>query len=304
MTSRFLPILLAGTVLAGLSAPALAGNADLELMGDGSDTNNRDLLRGAYECGYDCPTGPAPSEPYDPPFDIDWSIALRGSYVQENDCRDLRDEPRSGVVAVARGPALDLRPRCRGGDHQAAGHRRAHRCAAAFGSRRVRARRGHQFATDGYLTISQAAPSDPNNPAGTSISPRILDAEFAGTLTRDLGVAYVGLRGTVGRTNYGETTLGECHHRRQQLQQQHALWRRPAPQPSADADRQSLRRRQRRVPDLRCGVADAAREARQHRLRPARSASRPRSARSSRPRARSVSPCGGSQTPASPMCRR
>ena len=66
------------------------------------------------------------------------------------------------------------------------------------------------FATDGFLTISQAAPSDPNNPAGTSISPQILDAEFAGTLTRDLGIAYVGLRGTVGRTNYGETTLANA----------------------------------------------------------------------------------------------
>ena len=206
MIARLPIFLLAGTVLAGLTTPVLA-NDDLQLVGDGSMTDNRDLLRGAYECGFGCDAGPPPSEPFHPPFDIDWSVALRGAYVQEGTTSRWETSliPALGISHEGLRTTFDL-------DAEAE-IIKAQDSVTRIGALRLSAAGEYgldevtNFATDGDLTITQAAPSDPSNPAGTAIAPRVLDADFAATLTRDIGIAYVGLRGTVGRTDYGDTTL-------------------------------------------------------------------------------------------------
>ena len=207
MTLRFLPVLLAGTVLAGLAAPVLAANEDLQLVGDGSMTDNRDLLRGSYECGYGCDAGPPPSEPYTPPFDIEWSVALRGAYVQEGTTSRWETSlvPALGISHEGLRSTFDL-------DAEAE-IIKPQDSVARIGALRLSAAGEYaldevtNFATDGNLALTQAAPSDPTNPAGTLIAPRVTEADFAATLTRDISVAFVGIRGTVGRTDYGDTTL-------------------------------------------------------------------------------------------------
>jgi len=205
--SRLPIFLLAATVLAGLSVPVLAANEDLQLVGDGSMTDNRDLLRGSYECGYGCDAGPPPSEPFNPPFLIDWSVALRGAYVQEGTTSrwEVSIIPALGLHHEGLRSTFDL-------DAEAE-IIKPQDTVARIGALRLSAAGEYaldevtNFATDGDLTLTQAAPSDPSNPAGTAIAPRVLDADFAATLTRDIGIAYVGLRGSVGRSDYGDTTL-------------------------------------------------------------------------------------------------
>ncbi|HHY48205.1 MAG TPA: hypothetical protein GYA10_00425, partial [Alphaproteobacteria bacterium] len=62
----------------GLAAPAMAGQ--FNPLGDGSDYNNADLLRDPTTGCENCAPNP-PHEWDDPWFDLDWSLALRGSYV-------------------------------------------------------------------------------------------------------------------------------------------------------------------------------------------------------------------------------
>jgi hypothetical protein len=221
-----------GTVLAGFSAPVLAENVDdlrlgndglgtsglvtttfaepaddLQLRGDGSGTDNRDLLRGAFECGYECDAGPPPREPYNPPFLVDWSLALRGSYVQENATSRFETSliPALSLSHEGLRSTFDLEAEAELLKPQDTVARiSALRLAIAgeYGLDEVT-----NFATDGDLTITQAAPNDPGNPAGTATAPRVFDGDFSGTITRDVGIAYIGLRGSVGRTDYGDTTL-------------------------------------------------------------------------------------------------
>lgn len=207
MISRLSILLLAGTVIAGLSSPVLAGNDDLQLVGDGSMTDNRDLLRGAYECGTSCEPSAPPSEPFHPPFDIDWSIALRGAYVQEGTTSRFETSiiPALGITHEGLRSTFDF-------DAEAE-IIKPQDTVARIGALRLSAAGEYgldevtNLATEGDLTLTQAAPSDPTNPAGTAIAPRVLDADFAATVTRDIGIAYIGLRGTVGRSDYGDTTL-------------------------------------------------------------------------------------------------
>lgn len=241
MTPRLTALLLAGTVSAALAVPASAvdfrsgydtpgyevtgydntayGMPGYDVMapGDGSATNNSDLLRGAYECGSQCAfnatprgtPGMAPGEPFNPPFDIDWSVALRASYVQQDGVGRYETAivpavtlTRAGLRSsfVLDGEAELVKPQ----DTvlRLAALRLAY--AGEYGLDSVT-----NIASAGELTIEQAAPYDPSNLAGTATSPRVTSGEVVTTLTRDIGIAYLGLRGTVGRETYGETVLAD-----------------------------------------------------------------------------------------------
>jgi hypothetical protein len=62
---------------------AYAGDESFNPLGDGSEFNNADLVRDETTGCENCAPNP-PHEPYDPWFDIDWELALRGSYVNSS----------------------------------------------------------------------------------------------------------------------------------------------------------------------------------------------------------------------------
>ena len=61
-----------------------SASAQFYPAGDGSGTNNPDLLRGPNEPCQHC-AGPVPHEWDAPPFALDWSLSLRGAYVRDKD---------------------------------------------------------------------------------------------------------------------------------------------------------------------------------------------------------------------------
>jgi hypothetical protein len=68
----------AAALLATALTPAFA--EEFNPLGDGSDTNNEDLLRDPTTGCENCEPNP-PTDFSAPFFDVDWSLALRGSYV-------------------------------------------------------------------------------------------------------------------------------------------------------------------------------------------------------------------------------
>ena len=79
VSSRAL-IALSGLAVALASGTALA--QEFNPLGDGSGTNNPDLLRDPTPGCENCETF-APHEWDAPPYDLDWSLSLRGAYVRD-----------------------------------------------------------------------------------------------------------------------------------------------------------------------------------------------------------------------------
>src|SRR5690606_26909765 len=77
--ARRLEAAIGSLLLAALLAPAALAE-DFNTLGDGSGTNNADLLRDPTTGCENCTIAP-PAEWNAPPFDLDWSLALRGAYV-------------------------------------------------------------------------------------------------------------------------------------------------------------------------------------------------------------------------------
>lgn len=210
MTQRILPVLFAALVASTLPGVAHAG--DDVFSGDGSATNNPDLLRGAYECGRACPpvaypVDEVPSEDYDPLFDVDWSILLGGSYITQNGAGSFAGTVAPTVSLSTNGlrSSFSLDSSAVFELPQDSGFRIADlRLSAAYDYALDSVT---NFGLTGDLDVSQARPGDPSNLAGTATSPIVVDGEATATISRDIDIADVELRGTLGRTTYGDTTL-------------------------------------------------------------------------------------------------
>ena len=228
--------LLVASTLAGLLAgPGMAlpamGASDHGL-GDGSASNNPDLLRQGYEaaptaypetyevlqcggCGevvYVPRPGfnPAQREPHDPYFDIDWNLSLRGAYVHTT------SGERFEALLL---PSVAL-------THT--GNRWALNFAASAelvkpitsGELRVAALRssgGFDYALDqltllsatAALDLTQGPPDEPldlGNPDTVIAAPLALSGAVEAALSRRFGRFDLALRGSLGRTVYGPTT--------------------------------------------------------------------------------------------------
>ncbi len=186
-------------VAASIAGPAAAG-------GDGSGADNPALLDGAC---LDCLTRAA--EPWDPFYDIDWSIGLRGAYVL--------DSISGGELETIVSPAISLhRPGQRtsldidgGGDVAltSTGQLRVSSLGlAAAGSYRFD--QWTEGAASADLSLTQAAPNDPNLPASTAIAPLVFTGDADASVTRRAGRFDVALRGGFGRTLEGPTTLDDA----------------------------------------------------------------------------------------------
>lgn len=180
--------------------------------GDGSDADNQRLLPGVYPAA---PMDPLPldfpglREPYDPFFNIDWSVALRGSYTKTNDGEQFDvvlapsasfehtgsrsqikfdasaevDQPVDGQIDIS-ALRLDL-------------------------STSYALDRETTLDANANLSITQDRPGTPGLSNGIAEAPQTIVGSVDGGVTREFGRFNVGVTGAVARSLYGKTTYND-----------------------------------------------------------------------------------------------
>lgn len=180
-----------------LAAPVLAGEADDER-----------LLPGLY------PEAPVPlgdaglREPYDPFFDVDWSVALRGTYSRTSSGErfDMQLAPRASLEHVGTRSAIRL-------DADAEITRPNNDGQISVTGLRLGLEAGYdldrdtRLAATGNLAVSQALAGTPGIASNVALAPRTVSGGGELGLTRHFGKVNVGLTGGLSRTVYGPTTL-------------------------------------------------------------------------------------------------
>jgi hypothetical protein len=182
--------------------PATAG--DFHASGDGSGTNNPDLINGGgcENCTYAVP----PQEPAAPFFEADWSLSLRGAYVIDDDGAHFE------ALAV---PRVTLRhDTMRGGYSLEAeaelvkSSLEEHRLSA------LRLRLEGEHALDAVTGLSgelelELTQESAGTPGGTAAEPVVMSGTAGVAAERRFGRFAVGVRGAAGRTVYGPTRLSD-----------------------------------------------------------------------------------------------
>lgn len=178
------------------------------LAGDGSDTSNPQLLdpsAGCMSCG-----DAAPTRSSDPPWDIDWSLALRGA-------TSVKDGTNTYLGEIV--PRFSIDQQTLRGGYSVSGD--ATLSVYAEGSARLDGLgvdATGRYELDEWSTISatgslSASQDDPNSgsyPANVAAAPVEVDA--TGTLegTRRFGQFTLALRGSLGRTVVGDTLYDDA----------------------------------------------------------------------------------------------
>ena len=187
-------------------APARA----VSLVGDAPAPAPRPPAIGDPGFGY--PAGVAPHatpEPYSPPLAVDWSLSLRGAYVQDKDGKhfEVLLVPRAGFTyerdrtAIAFDADAEIvRPSA--DQLRIAALRLALAADQGFD-------RYTSLSVDGEVSLSQDSPSDPELPSGVSEAPLALEGTLEAGLTRKFGRLAVTLRGNLERDLYGETRFAD-----------------------------------------------------------------------------------------------
>lgn len=189
-----------------LAAPALA--ASDHALGDGSGVDNERLLPDVYPIDPVLTDGRGLAEPYDPFFDVDWSVALRGSYTKATGGErfDVRLVPSVGFEHIGTRSAINL-------DASAELTRPSEGGNITLGALRLGLQGGYaldsvtRVTASGNLGLTQPSPgtlglaSTIANPAQTTNGA----AELG--ITRQFGKFNVGLSGGAERNVYGATTL-------------------------------------------------------------------------------------------------
>jgi hypothetical protein len=202
---------LAIAVLAGLTLVLASGTAlggEFNPLGDGSGTNNPDLLRDPTTGCENCETV-APHEWDAPPFAFDWSLALRGAYV--------RDKNGDHFEALAV-PSVSLKHEFLRGSYSFSGS--AELSKSTVETYRINALRlgvagEYQVNTD--LTLSGAAnfalltpsASTTGYPATTASASQEVTGDVEGSAAYDFGLLTTTLTGSASRSVYGPTTLAD-----------------------------------------------------------------------------------------------
>lgn len=172
-----------------LAAPALA-------------QDDERLLPGLY------PEAPAIAEPSDPFFDIDWSLALRGSYSRTTTGErfDTRLLPAISLEHIGKRAALTL-------DADAEIVRPSGGGELHLGGLRLGLQGGYDLSRDtrltatGGLSITQALPGTPGVASDIATPARAVSGDIELGATRRFGKLNVGVTGGVARHVYGPTTL-------------------------------------------------------------------------------------------------
>ena len=200
---------LGGLLLAtALGAPAVAGQ--LNPSGDGSDYNNPDLTRDLTGACEDC-LAVAPRDVDEPLLDLDWSLGLRGGITQRGDTTSYE------VIAL---PSLTLKQQTiRGGYDFGADADLSYTDGETARINALGVSAGGNYQIDsvtnvagrGTLSVSQDDPGSSSEYAtNVAAAPVVVSGTGEASLTRDLGLFDLELRGSAARTGYGETVYDDA----------------------------------------------------------------------------------------------
>jgi hypothetical protein len=188
-----------------LGGTALAGG--LRLAGDGSGTNNIDLLADPATHCENCQSR-APHEWDAPPFTVDWSLALRGAYVRSSSSGTSYE-----ALAV---PTFKLEHTFLRGKYSLDGSAELSRSTREeFRINALRLGAAGEFQVNEALSLSGSAKfaaltpsaSSTGYPTSTVSASRELSGDATGAAAYDFGRLTATLRGSLGRSVYGQTTL-------------------------------------------------------------------------------------------------
>ena len=194
-------------VLAACTGGTAVQAGDFNALGDGSETDNSDLLvHPAGGCDI-CAIEPPPHEWDAPYFDLDWSLALRGAYV--------RDADGDHFEALVVPSATLMHQTMRGGYDLSASAELARSSSEQYRLAAVRASAQADYQLDAVtsvsggldLSLTQDRPGAPGLADTVAIAPLVGSAEAEAAVTRNLGRFEVGLSGSASRNVYGPTTL-------------------------------------------------------------------------------------------------
>lgn len=179
---------------------------DFNPLGDGSGTNNADLLRDPTTGCENCDTF-APHQWDAPPFDLDWSLSLRGAYVRD------KNGDRFEALAV---PSVSLRRDFLRGTYSLSGSAELSKSTEAdYRVNAVRLGTSGQYQVNDDLTLDGSAnfalvtpsASSTGYPANTVSASQQISGDAALSATYDFGLLETTLSGAVSRSVYGPTTL-------------------------------------------------------------------------------------------------
>lgn len=206
MRTRRAGIAVSAMALTLLAFPAGAG--EFIPLGDGSATNNADLLGNpAIDC-QNCTATP----PYEAdPLDIDWSLGLRGGIKDDG----TGGGPSYELIAL---PSVTLKQQTiRGGYDVGVSSELRYRIdgSARIGS--ISGTAGGEYKLDalttlsgrGNLKLSQDDAGGPNYASNVAAAPIVVSGNGEVSASRDLGAFNLAARGSAGREVYGETTYDD-----------------------------------------------------------------------------------------------
>ena len=200
---------LAGAAAIGalcLAMPALA--ASDHSTGDGSDPDNDRLLPDVYPADPVLSSGEWLREPYHPFFDVDWSVALRGSYTKSNSGErfDILLVPSVSLEHVGTRSAINL-------DADAEIVRAGDGGAIDIGALRLGLQSGYdldsvtRITANGNLALTRATLGTPGLSSTVAIPHQTTSGGFDVGVTRQFGKFNMGVSGAAQRNIYGPTTL-------------------------------------------------------------------------------------------------
>lgn len=186
--------------------PALA--ASDHSTGDGSDPDNERLLPDVYPADPVLSSGEWLREPYDPFFDVDWSVALRGSYTKSNSGErfDILLVPSASLEHIGTRSAVNI-------DASAEIVRAGDGGAIDIGALRLGLQSGYdldsvtRITANGNLSLTRAIPGTPGLSSTVAIAHQTTSGGFDAGITRQFGKFNIGVTGAAQRNVYGPTTL-------------------------------------------------------------------------------------------------
>lgn len=182
-------------------APALAA-------GEGSRTDNPALLHDPDGVCTTC-AGLPTAEPTDPWLDIDWSLGLRGA---------LTSDSAGQRYEIILAPEASLSHQSLRGGYEFGGA--AELSVTPEGNARIGSIEltgEGSYAMDAVttasanaaLTVTQDDPDGPDQPANLKATPLVVGAQVQAEVTREFGLAELGLRGGLERSMTGETSYDD-----------------------------------------------------------------------------------------------
>lgn len=199
---------IAGAGAGALCSLCLTLSAQAGSLGDGSGADNERLQANVFPTSPVLASGAAVAEPYDPFFDIDWSVGLRGSYTKSTSGErfDIRVVPQVGFEHIGSRSAISF-------DADAEIGRPSDSGAIDISALRLGLKSGYnldsvtRLTANGSLSLTQAIAGSPGLASNVAIAPQTLSGGFDVGVTRQFGRFNVGLTGGAERKIYGATTL-------------------------------------------------------------------------------------------------